>query len=84
MSVLAHPPRRIEAQDILPGDFTTASGFRRVVAVEPVMTTSGRGSKRHTHLTGVLLHRAVGDPDELAPDELCRVYREDWTDAPAT
>jgi hypothetical protein len=64
------------AHEVRAGDFTTSTGYRHVVSVEHIYVTAGRGKKKATLLTEVLLHRALGpEPDSFAPDEGVRVYR---------
>lgn len=69
---------KVDAADVLAGDFTTATGYRRVSAVELVHVTSGRGSKRATVLTGVRFHRVDGTVDtSVFPDSVVTVYRQE-------
>lgn len=65
----------IPAAEIVAGDFTTFSGFRRVQAVETLSHTSGRGKKRRTTITGYKLHRFDGSADTVYPDALVTVRR---------
>ncbi len=58
---------RLPVEEILPGDWTTMTGYRRVIDVTPVYATEGRGRSRREWLRAVLLERCTGDPDSIDP-----------------
>ncbi len=56
---------RVVAEDIMPGDFTMFTGYRRALDVTPVYETTGRGKKRTERLVSVVIDRAAALPDTL-------------------
>ncbi len=66
---------RVAARYVEPGDFTTRSGFRQAVRVEPVTITRGRGSKRRTFVLDVRITRVDGSVELVPVDEPTTVYR---------
>ncbi len=58
---------RLPVEDIMPGDFTTMSGYRQAVDVTPVYATAGRGSKKREWLSAVLLERCDGTSESIDP-----------------
>lgn len=65
----------VPASEVLAGDWTRYNGFRRVVSVEHVTETRGRGSKKRSQLVRVDLVRADGSSDPLPPEHQVAVMR---------
>lgn len=59
---------RVPPEDIMPGDFTTHTGYRNVLDVTPVYLTEGRGKKKREWLARVSLLRADGTADDIEVD----------------
>jgi hypothetical protein len=65
----------LAARYVEAGDFTTITGYRHVVRVEPVVTTHGRGRKKRSYVSDVKLHRVMGDHDVVPAEQTITVYR---------
>ena len=65
----------VPASEIVEGDFTTLSGFRRVCGIQPVTHTTGRGRNKRTTITAINLIRYDGSHDSVYPDAMVTVRR---------